>query len=261
MTGASIQNVAMIIDFGALLLTFLCAAIGALRGMIKMIAGLAVLILSLIGATFIAAQFTDQAVEIVAPMVEARLTSAVEDAMDGESLNKLISGYVQGQTEETMQQALDETGFHALKLDYLAELFKQFTEEHTFPKSLTDGLQSKMMSDMREGFTGTISQALSSAMREILRPVVYGLLYALSFMGLSFVLKIAFRSLDHMADAPGLHSVNTFGGFLLGLVQGIALVIAAAFLLRYAFSGLDGVRDSQVLKALAIFIPSLAFPV
>lgn len=264
MTGETLalagENAAMIIDIGALILTALCAAVGAFRGMIKTIAGLAVLILSLVGATFFASQFSDQAVEIVAPMLEARVTSAVENAMDGENMNKLISGYAKEQSEETMEQALDENSFHALRFDYLAELFAKFAEEHTLPKSLTEGLQSRM-EDMRKSFAGTISEALASALREILRPIVYGLLYVLSFTALSFVLKLAFRSLDHMADAPGLHTVNTFGGFLLGLIQGIALVIAAAFLLRFAFSGLDGVRDSFVMKALAIWFPSLAFPV
>lgn len=253
------KTVTMIIDFGALALVLLCAAIGAHRGMIKMIAGLAALILSLVGASFIAAQFTDSAVNMVTPMLEARVTSAVESAMDGENLNKLISGYARTQAEETLEQTMDETSFRALKFDYLSDLFERFKEEHTLPQTITDGLQSRI-EDMRRSFSGTISQALSAALKEILRPIVYGLLYVISFVALSLILRLAFKSLDHLADIPGLHSINSMGGLLLGLIQGIALVIAAAFLLRFVFSEIDGVSDSQVLKALAIWIPSLAFP-
>ena len=264
MTGESLaltgKTVTMIIDFGAVLTVIICAAIGSYRGMIKMLAGLAVLLLSLVGATFIAAQFTDQVVDMAAPMLESRVTSAVESAMDGESLNKLIGGYTQTQEEATLEDTLDETSFRALKFDYLAELFERFKTEKIFPQTLTDALQSQI-EDMRKGFTGTVSQALSAALKEILRPIVYGLLYLLSFTVLSFVLRIVFKSLDNVSAIPGLRSINAMGGLALGLIQGVAIVIAAAFLLRFVFAGLDGVSDSQALKALAIWFPSLAFPV
>ena len=253
------KTVTMIIDFGALLLIIICAAIGSYRGMIKMLAGLAVLILSLVGATFIAAQFTDTVVDTVAPIVEARVTSAVEDAMDGENMNKLIGGYVKEQAEESLEETLDQTSFRSLRFDYLWELFDKFKEEHTLPQSLTDSLQSNI-EDMRKSFTGSVSQALSAALKEILRPIAYGLLYFISFSGLSIVLKLAFRSLNQVSELPGLHSVNAMGGMVLGAIQGIAIVIAAAFLLRFVFAGLDGVSDSQLLKLLSMWFPPLAFP-
>ena len=254
------NTVTTIIDLGALLLVILCAAIGSLRGMIKMLAGLAVLLLSLVGATFVAAQFTDQVVDMAAPMLESRVASAVEDAMDGENLNKLIGGYAQTQEEETLEDTLDKTSFGSLKFDYLSELFDRFKTENLFPQTFTDALRSQM-EDMRKSFTGTVSQALSAALKEILRPFAYGLLYLLSFTVLSFVLRIVFNSLNQVSAIPGLRSINAMGGLILGLVQGIAIVIAAAFLLRFVFAGLDGVSDSQVLKALSIWFPSLAFPV
>ena len=253
------KTVTMIIDFGALLLVIICAAIGSYRGMIKMLAGLAVLILSLVGATFVAAQFTDAVVDTVAPILEARVTSAVEDAMDGENINKLIGGYVKDQAEESLEDTLKDTSFRSLKFDYLFELFDQFKEEHTLPQTLTDGLQSRM-EDMRKSFTGSVAQALSAALKEILRPIAYGLLYAVSFAVLSVVLKLMFKSLNQVSELPGLHSVNAMGGMVLGAIQGIAIVIAAAFLLRFVFAGLDGVSDSQVLKVLALWFPPLAFP-
>ncbi len=254
------KTVTMIIDFGALLLIMICALIGSFRGMIKMLAGLAVLILSLVGATFVAAQFTDAVVDTVAPIMEAHVTSAVEDAMDGENFNKLIGGYAKEQAEESLEDALEETSFRSLKFDYLWELLDKFKAEHTLPETVTDGLQSRM-EDMRKNFTGTVSQALASALKEILRPIVHGVLYAVSFLALSIFLKLVFRSLDSAGHLPGLRSVNAMGGFTLGLVQGIVIVIAAAFVLRFAFAGLDGVSNSQVLKALAIWFPPLAFPV
>lgn len=264
MTGESLaltgKTVTMIIDFGAVLIVIICAAIGSFRGMIKMLAGLAVLLLSLVGATFIAAQFTDQAVDMVTPILESRVTSAVEDAMDGDNFSKLIGGYAQTQAEATLEDTLDETSFRALKFDYLAELFERFKTENPFAQMFGDALQSQV-EDMRKSFEGTVSQALSAALKEILRPVVYGLLYVLSFAVLSFVLKIVFKSLDSVSALPGLHSVNVMGGLALGLIQGIAIVIAAAFLLRFVFAGLDGVSDSQLLKILALWFPSLAFPV
>ena len=259
MTDISGDTLTTVIDCGAVLLVLLCALIGAYRGMIRMLAGLAVVILSLVGATFIAAQFADQVTDMVTPALESRVTDAVEKAMDGQDWNRLISGYAETQAEESLESALEETSFNALRFDFLSELFDRLKAEHTLPGTVTDSLQERF-EEMRKTFSGTISQALSAVLKEIVRPIVHGLLYVLSFMILSFVLKIVFRSLDGVKAIPGLRSVNMTGGFVLGFIQGLVLLIAAAFLLRFAFAGIEGVSDSRALKFLSVWLPSLSFP-
>lgn len=259
MTAFSGDNVTMIIDIGAVLLVLICMLIGMYRGMIRMLSGLAVLILALVGATFISEQFTDTVTDVVTPMLESRVTGAVEDAMEGQDFNKLISGYAQQQAEDAgLEEALEESKFSALRFDYLPELFERLKSESTLPQTLTESLQERF-GEMRRSFTGTISQALSSVLRDIVRPVVHGLLYAFSFIVLSFVLKIVFHSLDSVKAIPGLHSVNAAGGLILGFMQGVIFLIVAAFVLRFVFAGVAGVSDSRALKFLSIWFPSLSF--
>ena len=254
-TGATLTN---IIDIGAVALILLCALIGSYRGMIRMLSGLAVLILALVGATFITAQFTDQLTDMVTSMMESRVTGAVEEAMDGQNLNKLIGGYAGKEADAPLEDTLEETSFNALRFDYLSELFERLQSENKLPKIMTDSLQERF-GDMRKSFTGTASQAISKVIREVVRPIVYGVLYVVSFLALSLALKIVFHSLDTVTALPGLRSINATGGLVLGLIQGIVFVIVAAFLLRFVFPGVEGVPDSRALKVLSLFFPALSF--
>ena len=255
MTAISGDTVTMIIDIGAVLLVLLCMLIGMYRGMIRMLSGLAVLILALVGATFVSEQFTDTVTDVVTPMVESHVTGAVEDAMEGQDFNQLISGYAE---DAGLEEALEENKFSSLRFDYLSELFERFKSENTLPQTITETLQERF-DEMRRSFTGTISQALSSVLREIVRPLVHGLLFAFSFIVLSFVLKIVFHSLDAVETLPGLHSVNAMGGLILGFMQGVIFLIVAAFVVRFVFSGVEGVSDSRALRFLSIWFPSLSF--
>lgn len=259
MTAISGDTVTMIIDIGAVLLVLLCMLIGMYRGMIRMLSGLAVLILALVGATFISEQFTDTVTDVVTPVLESRVTGAVEDAMEGQDFNQLISGYAQQQAEDAgLEEVMEESKFSSLRFDFLSELFERLKSENTLPQTITETLQERF-DEMRRSFTGTISQALTSVLREIVRPIVHGLLYAFSFVVLSFVLKIVFHSLDTVKALPGLHSVNAAGGLILGFMQGVIFLIVAAFVVRYVFSGVAGVSESRALKFLSIWFPSLSF--
>ena len=254
-TGSTITNM---IDIGAVLLILICALIGSYRGMIRMLSGLAVLILALVGATFITAQFTDQVTDMVVPVIESRVTEAVEQAMDGQNFGQLIGGYVEKEANAALEDTLDETSFSALRFDYLSELFERMQSENKLPKAVTDSLQERF-EDMRKSFTGTASQAIAKVIRDIMRPIIYGVLYVLSFFVLSLVLKVVFHSLDTVTELPGLRSVNAGGGLVLGLIQGLVFLTVAAFLLRFVFSGVDGVSDSRALKVLSLFFPVLSF--
>lgn len=255
MTGIALKD---IIDICAVLLILVCALIGSYRGMIRMLSGLAVLILAFVGATFITAQFTDQVTDMIVPVIESRVTAAVEEAMDGQNFSKLIGGYVQKEADAALEDTLDETSFSALRFDYLSELFERLQSENKLPKTFTDSLQERF-EDMRKSFTGTASQAIAKVLRDVVRPIVYGVLYVVSFLALSLALKIVFHSLDTVTELPGLRSVNAAGGLILGLIQGLVFVIVAAFLLRFVFSGVEGVSDSRALKVLSLFFPALSF--
>lgn len=254
-TGLTLAN---IIDICAVLLILVCALIGSYRGMIRMLSGLAVLILSFVGATFVTAQFTDTVTDMVVPVIESRVTDAVEQAMDGQNFGQLIGGYVEKEANAALEDTLDETSFSALRFDYLSELFERMQSENKLPKAVTDSLQERF-EDMRKSFTGTASQAIAKVIRDIMRPIIYGVLYAISFFVLSLVLKVVFHSLDTVTELPGLRSVNAGGGLVLGLIQGLVFVTVAAFLLRFVFSGVEGVSDSRALKVLSLFFPVLSF--
>ena len=254
------QTITTVIDFGALAIVIIFAAIGLFRGMFQMIAALAILILSFLGATYIAANFSGAATDFLAPFVEERVTTAMQDAMSGDNLNRLVTSYAAERSGGDLETAFENSNFSSLKFDYLSKLFSRLSDENSLPQSVTDALQERF-ADMRRSFDGTVSQAVSNVIKDLLRPVVYGVLYVISLFLLRFLLKFAFQFLNFAAtETPVLHSVNAAGGLLLGLIEGVVVLIILAFLLRYAFVNVDGVAESKALHALALWFPTLAFP-
>lgn len=262
MTGSTLTT---IIDLGAIGVIAVCALIGRKLGMIRMLSGLITLILAMVGASYIAANFSGPLADAVSPAVEEQVAQRMEDVMSGENFNNLISGYVQQETrsaqedaQENLSDVFSQTDFGDLKFDYFTDLFSKLSEQATLPQWITDGM-SERIEEMRRSFTGTVSQALASAVKEILRPIFYGLLYAVSFFGLSVALRLAFKLLNPLTDAPGVRTINAGGGLALGVLQGLVILIAASFILRFAFGSVDGVSDSRLLALMGQVIPPLRF--
>lgn len=230
------MNTAVIIDVitAAVLLAFLIA--GANRGLLRSVAGLVILVVALVGASFAAAALTPCAASAVQPVIQRRVEARMDKALSGQADSSAAvsvepvtppaaggSGAVSGDTPDTVEQLL---GLLKLDSDPAA--------------SVVDGARERLRD------TGvSVMTAVAESMAET---VLHALIFALSFALLMVLAHLAFRALDLVAKLPGLHFANRLGGAAIGLLEGVLAVFLAVWLLRRFGVAFDtGTVESTVL--------------
>lgn len=185
---------------------------GVWRGLLRSLAGLLVIVISLTGARMIASNLTKPAAELLAPAVEkrieARLNKALEEARPGEMPEGLA-----------LSDLLDLLGF---------------------------GENHALLERAQEAVRDTGASIAAAVVESAAESVLYSLLYGLSFLVLSAVLHLAVRAMHQILKLPGLHGLNALGGGLLGLLEGALLLFLAAWILKLL--GVTSAADSRVFQ-------------
>lgn len=202
---------ALVIDGILLLLLAAGAAIGAWRGLYKSLMGFLVVLLAMVGSVLLAGFLTDPITDWAAPRVEEMAVEKFASALEAAS----------GTDRETAEKGLEELtgilaqyGLDAQALDrYLGPLLGQFSEMLGDAKST---LQDKATEDFRD--------SVSVMIRELVRGTVHTVLVTVSYIVLLGVLRIFVRVTDKAFDLPGLNTLNTVGGALLGALEALLLL-------------------------------------
>ena len=200
------------------------AVLGAWKGLLRTLAGLLVLVLSLAGAGFIASALAGPAAEIVAPAIEKRLESRLDEAV----------------REREDPPPLEE----------LLELLG------------VDETRRSALADRAEKTVRDTGASLAAAVVEsAARSVLYGVLYMISFVLLSVALHLLVRMLDAVLRLPGLHGLNAVGGGVAGILEGALLLFLAVWVLRLLGISLDGAEDAKLFRFFTDHTPldALAF--
>lgn len=198
---------------------------GAWKGLLRTLAGLLVLALSLAGAGIIASALSAPAAKLIAPVIEKRIEARLDEAIQERAEE------IPGEGEEPpLAELLDLLGVDQARRDALADR----TE-----KSIRD--------------TGA---SLAAALVESLaQSVLYGVLYMISFLLLTFALHLLVRMLDAFLRLPGLHGLNAVGGGLVGLAEGALLLFLAVWVLRLIGVSFDGQEGSQIFRFFTTHTP------
>lgn len=198
---------------------------GVWKGLLRTLAGLLVLALSLAGAGIIASALSAPAAKLIAPVIEKRIEARLDEAIQE------CAEEIPGEGEEPpLAELLDLLGVDQARRDALADR----TE-----KSIRD--------------TGA---SLAAALVESLaQSVLYGVLYMISFLLLTFALHLLVRMLDAFLRLPGLHGLNAVGGGLVGLAEGALLLFLAVWVLRLIGVSFDGQEGSQIFRFFTTHTP------
>ena len=188
---------------------------GAWKGLLRTLAGLLVVVISLAGAGIVASALSAPAAKLIAPAIEKRIESRLENAM-----------------EERRAEPGDDPE-DALSVAELLELLG-------IDEVQRDALALRAQDTVRE--TGA-------------RTMLYGVLYMLSFLLLSFALHLLVRMLDAVLRLPGLRGLNAVGGGLVGLAEGALLLFLAVWALRLVGVSFDGQEDCQVFRFFTAHTP------
>ena len=221
----------VIIDVIAAAVLIAAAAWGAHRGLFRSLAGLAVVIVALVGAAVIANALAAPAARLVTPLIREGIETRVDEAMAQQS---------QG---VQMPEADVDEGFE------IADLLALMGLDEDVRDSLARQTEEKIQD------TG-VSLAMA-VVESVAESILYAALFLLSFVVLTIALKLLIRALDLVLQLPGLHLVNSLGGGLIGLAEGaLALFLAIWVLRRFGVSfETDTVSATHILKFFATHTP------
>lgn len=198
--------------------------LGAWKGLLRTLAGLLVLALSLAGAGIVASALSVPAAKLAAPMIEKRIEARLDEAIQ--------------------EQHPRETAGEALPLADLLDLLG-------VDQARRDALADRAEKNVRD--TGA---SLAAALVESLaQSVLYGVLYMISFILLTIALHLLVRMLDAVLKLPGLHGLNALGGGLVGLAEGALLLFLAVWVLRLVGVSFDGEEAGQIFRFFTAYTP------
>lgn len=199
---------------------------GAWKGLLRTLAGLLVVVISLAGAGIVASALSAPAAKLIAPAIEKRIESRLENAMEER----------RAKPEDDPEDALS-----------VAELLELLGIDEV----QRDALALRAQDTVRE----TGARMMTAVIESVARSMLYGVLYMLSFLLLSFALHLLVRMLDAVLRLPGLRGLNAVGGGLVGLAEGALLLFLAVWALRLVGVSFDGQEDCQIFRFFTAHTP------
>ena len=222
------MNNGLIIDGVLALLLLAGILIGATRGLFKSLMGFAVVIAAIIGATMIADAVTPPVTDFIVPKVEQKATEwlGIPEEM---TMGQFFAGAA---SSDSTKIPMFSEGIQKLK---------------------KWGAQDRFFSHFRE----ETASAAKNAVRSLVESIVHTVLFLLSFVILLILLKLLTRLADRLFELPVLHTLNTAGGGIFGLLEALALIYLVLLLapgLGITFLR-DNAGDTYLLKFFMTYTP------
>ena len=194
---------------------------GAHRGLFRALAGLAVVIVALVGAAIIANTLAAPAARLVTPLIREQIETKVvqmpeEDVDEGFAIEDLLA-----------LMGLDED------------------------------VRNSLASQTQEKIQDTGVSLVMAVVESLAQSILYAALFLVSFVGLTILLKLLIRAMDLVLQLPGLHLVNSLGGAVIGLIEGALVLFLAIWVLRrfgVSFET-DTVSATHILRFFATHTP------
>lgn len=198
----------LILDLAVLLVLLLFAALGARRGLILSLCGLAALLVAVLGASFAARTLSP----MVADALEPRFASAIE-----------------AQLNESLQEQAQEGAAALTPEDVPLDGVLNALRDMGFYETLIDRVDQAV----EAGMTHAAASAAASVAAAVAQSVAYAVLFLAAFLIILILWKLLSHALDLVARLPGLHFLNKTGGALFGLVQACVLLWIALWALQF----------------------------
>lgn len=224
----------VIIDAIAVAVLAAFAIAGAWRGLLRTLAGLLVLVLSLAGAGIVASALSAPAAKFIAPAIEKRIEVRLDEAL-------------RERFSDEEREALEAGGFSLEDQLSIADMLDLLGID----EAQWDALAFRAQGAVRD--TGV--HLMTAVIESVARSMLYGVLYMISFVLLSAGLHLLVRMLDAVLKLPGLHGLNAVGGGLIGLAEGALLLFLAVWALRLVGVSFDGQEGSRIFRFFTAYTP------
>ena len=194
---------------------------GAHRGLFRALAGLAVVIVALVGAAIIANTLAAPAARLVPPLNREQI-----------------------ETKEA--QMPEEDGDEGCAIEDLLALM-----------GLDEDVRNSLASQTQEKIQDTGVSLVMAVVESLAQSILYAALFLVSFVGLTILLKLLIRAMDLVLQLPGLHLVISLVGAVIRLIEGALVLFLAIWVLRrfgVSFET-DTVSATRILRYFATHTP------
>lgn len=232
------MKTAVIIDCVVAAVLLATLIYGACRGLFQAVAGLAVIVLSLAGATFAARSLTPAATELVRPVIEQFVTQRMDSALGG-------SGTENG-AESSGQ--INQENQHDVLIPLKPQISQNTSADSSAASDLTTRIQAAELLNLM-GLDDTLRDSLSNRVEEkvrdtgvsiamavvesVMESIVYMILFILAFFVLTLLLRLLEKAMNLAMKLPGVHALNALGGAAVGLIEGVLLIFLVIWILRF----------------------------
>ena len=197
-----------IMDAIVVIILVVAVGYGVKRGLLESLVGLVIVFVALAGAGIAAGTFAEPVAGTVTPLIEARVTEKVREAV------------------EEQADALDWSLFEA------DDANADRMDEVLILLGLDREIRETLLERAEETVRDTGVTAACALVRSLVRTVVHGVLFVLAFLLILLLLKALTGAMGLVLRLPGLRLLNALGGALFGLVEGALLVFLAVWVCR-----------------------------
>jgi len=194
----------VIIDAIVVIILVAFVVYGTMRGLLRTLAGLVIVVVALVGAGMTAATFSEPVAGFVTPLVEARVSEKVQSVI------------------------AEQMGDPEVQMDPESVPLRDLLERLGIDEAVWGPLAERAQQSVTETGTAVVRAVTES----LIYSVVYGLLYLLAFLLLLILLNILLKAMDLVTKLPVIHGLNALGGGILGLVEGALVLFLAVWVAR-----------------------------
>ena len=208
------MTISLIFDIAIAAILLLCLIVGGVRGFISSLLSVLILSAALLGSAILANTLTDPVSSWLTPRVEQYMLDRLTDGRSDEAVNAAAAS-----DNATLAKLVD---FDAIT-----------------------GIAKRAMDSAVEAGKNLLEGAVTG----MIRSLAYGVLFLLSFLVLTLLLRLITSPLRLAERAPVLGTLNRLAGAALGLCVGILVMFAAASVVQW--TGLVDaatLRDTYLLK-------------
>ena len=269
---------AVIIDVAIAAVLLLSILLGARKGLLKSVAGLVILLVSLVGAVLLSDLLTPFISEAVEPMlmetVESKLAQMAENAapasadesgieLSGIDLGNIdlsgirIGGVDLGNIDlsgidlskidlgnlDLGSLSLPGTGSSSGETGDPAEQINALLGQLGIDPALTAGLAEAVV----EKITETGVSVVEALVHVVVETVVHAIVFLLAFVVLNILLRIVLAAMGLVLMLPGLRTLNSLGGAAVALVEGALLLFLLVWVARQCAADVTELSQGTVL--------------
>lgn len=208
------MTISLIFDIAIAAILLLCLIVGGVRGFISSLLSVLILSAALLGSAILANTLADPVSSWLTPRVEQYMLDRLTDGRSDEAVSAAAAS-----DNATLAKLVD---FDAIT-----------------------GIAKRAMDSAVEAGKNLLEGAVTG----MIRSLAYGVLFLLSFLVLTLLLRLITSPLRLAERAPVLGTLNRLAGAALGLCVGILVMFAAASVVQW--TGLVDaatLRDTYLLK-------------